>query len=99
MSFATLAELFASAMKKEGEYRAEFYVAIVKSWPVEWVHSFEELCLAAGLLKAQFRISFADAFIAATSIRLDACLVHKNPEFDALKSILTTESLPYKPRR
>jgi len=47
-------------------------------------------------LKARYRMSFADAFIAATAIHLDAILVHKDPEFEALKAILRTESLPYK---
>ena len=96
VSFATLAEVFSSATKKEGKDRAEFYVAVIKSWPVKWVHSSEELCLSAGMLKAQYRISFADAFIAATAIHLDAFLVHKDPEFEALKAILRTELLPYK---
>ena len=41
-------------------------------------------------------MSFADSFIAATALHLDAILVHKDPEFDALKSILQMESLPYK---
>ncbi|MDO9541420.1 MAG: PIN domain-containing protein [Kiritimatiellia bacterium] len=98
MSFATLAEVFSSATKKEGKDRAEFYVAVIKSWPARWVHSSEELCLSAGMLKAQYRISFADAFIAATAIHFDAFLVHKDPEFEALKAILRTESLPYKHR-
>lgn len=98
MSFATLAEVFSSATKKEGKDKAELYVAVIKSWPVKWVHSSEELCLSAGMLKAQYRISFADAFIAATTIHADAFLVHKDPEFEALRAILRTECLPYKHR-
>lgn len=98
MSFATLAEVFSSATKKEGKDKAELYVAVIKSWPVKWVHSSEELCLSAGMLKAQYRISFADAFIAATAIHFDAFLVHKDPEFEALRAILRTECLPYKHR-
>jgi len=96
LSFATLAEIFSSATKKEGKDRAELYVAIVKSWPVKWVHSSDELCLSAGMLKAQYRISFADSFIAATAIHADALFVHKDPEFEALKAILRMEILPYK---
>lgn len=98
LSFATVAEVFSSATKKEGKDRAEFYVAVIKSWPVEWVHSSDELCLSAGMLKARYRISFADAFIAATAIHHDAVLVHKDPEFEALKAVLRMESLPYKHR-
>jgi len=96
LSFATIAEVFSSAIKKESQERAELYVASIKSWQVKWVHSSEELCLSAGALKARHKIIFADAFIAATALHLDAVLVHKDPEFDPLKSILPMESLPYK---
>ena len=96
LSFATLAEVFSSAIRKERRERAELYVASIKSWPVKWVHSSEELCLSAGALKASCKLSFADAFIAATALHSDGVLIHKDPEFDALKSILPMESLPYK---
>ena len=72
------------------------HLAIIKSWPVKWIHSSDELCLSAGMLKAQYRISFADAFIAATAIHADALLIHKDPEFETLKAILRMEILPYK---
>lgn len=99
LSFATLAEVFSSAIKKESRAKAEIYVAIIKSWPVKWVHSSEELCLSAGALKAGYKMSFADAFIASTALHSDAVLIHKDPEFESLKSILPMENLPYKRRR
>ena len=61
-----------------------------------WVHSSDELCLSAGALKARYKMSFADAFIADTALHANGVLVHKDPEFDALKSILPMKSLPYK---
>jgi len=96
ISFATIAELFSSSVKKEGKEKAEYYMAIIKSWPVKVVHSDDDLCLSAGALKAKYRMSFADAFIASTALHLDGILVHKDPEFDSLKPILQMESLPYK---
>lgn len=96
MSFATIAEVFSSATRKEGRDRAELYLAIIKSWPAKWVHSSQESCLSAGAIKAKYRMSFADSFIASTAIHYDAVLVHKDPEFEALKSILQMEILPYK---
>jgi len=98
MSFATIAEIFSSAIKKEGKDKAELYLAIIKSWPATWIHSSDELCLSAGALKAKYKMSFADTFIASTAIHYDALLVHKDPEFEALKAILQMEILPYKNR-
>ena len=43
------------------------------------------------------KVSFADAFVAATAQRLDATLVHKDPDFDALKGIIKLHALPPKP--
>ena len=44
-------------------------------------------------------INAADAFIAATAIRHNAVLIHKDPEFDALKPIVRQHALPYKDER
>ena len=48
-------------------------------------------------LKAAHKVSFADAFLAATAQRLDATLVHKDSDFDALKGIIKLHPLPPKP--
>jgi predicted nucleic acid-binding protein len=96
LCFATLAEVFSCSLKKESRERAELYVASINSWPAKWVHSSAELSLAAGTLKAMHKMSFADSFIAATAMHLDSALIHKDPEFDALASILPMIRLPYK---
>jgi len=69
---------------------------LVKSWPITWIHSDEQLCLLAARYKAQYRISLADAFVAAAAFKLNAALVHKDPEFDALESEVKLQPLPYK---
>lgn len=55
-------------------------VAMVKSWAVDIIYADEALCLLAGELKAAFRLSFADAFVAATAEQADALLLHKDPD-------------------
>ena len=71
---------------------------VIKSWPVEFVQSDEALCIAAGEIKARFLVSFADAFVGATAQRLGALLIHKDPEFESLKSVIKLKALPYKAR-
>jgi len=56
----------------------------------------ESTVLTAGRLKAEHRVSFADALIAAFALRTGAILVHKDPEYDALDGVLDMERLPYK---
>ena len=64
-----------------------------------WLSSYEsskELSLISGRLKAAYRLSFADAWIAATAIFYDATLVHKDPEFEQLQDKFKVLKLPYK---
>jgi len=95
-SFATLTELeYIRTQKRDAQQAAEL-LAFVRSQRVTWHHSDDPLCAAAAKLKAAHKVSFADAFVAATAQRLEATLVHKDPEFDALKGIIKLQPLPPK---
>ena len=54
-----------------------------------------EILEKAAEIKARFRLSLADAWIAASALLLDAVLVHKDPEFERVDD-LRQELLPYK---
>ena len=56
----------------------------------------EPTLLTTARLKARFRVSFADALIAAFAVRSSAVLVHKDPEFEVLADQVPQEPLPYK---
>jgi predicted nucleic acid-binding protein len=85
----TLMEVFYTAMRVKGEDEAVRLLALVKAWPLEWVYPDEEVLLQAGRLKASYRLSVADALIAAVARLHHAKLVHKDPELDALKDPAT----------
>jgi predicted nucleic acid-binding protein len=63
---------------------------------VKWHHSDDALCGTAAKLKAANKRSFADAFVAALAQRLDATLIHKDPEFLALTDAVKQRMLPPK---
>ncbi len=67
------------------------YKSATEIWEVD-----EPILLAAARLKARFRISLADALIAAFAKRSSAILVHKDPEYEALADQVRQEALPYK---
>ena len=71
--------------------------AMLKQFPV-WViwEATEPVLLTAARLKAEYRISLADAIIAAFAIYHEATLLHKDPEFEAIGDQVTLEALPYK---
>ena len=95
-SFATLTELECIRTQERDAQQATELLAFAKSQPVKCHHTDDVLCSEAARLKAAHKVSFADAFVAATAKRLNAALVHKDPEFDALKDMIKLQALPPK---
>ena len=95
-SFATLTEVEYITAQEEGTEAARRRPADLNAMPVQWLHSDAALCHAAARLKAAHKISFADAFVAATAIRFDATLVHKDPQFHPFTTELKQPTLPPK---
>jgi predicted nucleic acid-binding protein len=94
--FVSLTEVHYITLQEEGEQLAQQRMADLNALPIRWVHSDPALCAEAAKLKAANRISFADAFVAATAQRFDATLIHKDPEFQMLASTLKQIMLPPK---
>jgi len=95
----SLMEISYISLMEQGEDKAAELIALVKSWPVSWVYPDERLLLQAGKLKASYRLSVADALIAAVAKLHDATLVHKDPELAALSGELNLRNLPFKKRK
>lgn len=96
LSFASFMELYYVTWQEKSEDAARELIILVKSLPVHRVDSNERLTLSAGRLKANHRLSVADAFIAATAIEKGAVLVHKDPELEVISKYTETIALPYK---
>jgi predicted nucleic acid-binding protein len=80
-----------------GPVEADRRFSYLKRLPVELLwNSDDAVVLAAARLKAENRISLADSVIAAHSLVKQATLLHKDPEFEALRGTVAMESLPYK---
>jgi len=84
-------------LQKRGQAEADRRIALIKQLKVEILWGMDEsTLLTASKLKAEHRVSLADAIIAAFAIRRGAVLMHKDPEFDALTGLLPMEALPCK---
>ncbi len=97
VSFISLMEFFYILQQEQGERAAQKGYLEMKQLPVNVIESDEQLGLSAAGIKASHKLSVADAWVAATAQRLQATLVHKDPEFESLKDYLTLHPLPYKP--
>jgi predicted nucleic acid-binding protein len=84
-------------LRDEGQAEADRCIALLKQLEVTIIWGMDEATmLTAARIKAQHRVSLADALIAAFAVRAGAVLVHKDPEFESLTGLLAMEPLPYK---
>ena len=93
--FMTLMEIFYRVWKDESEIEGKLAYAQCQSLPIEWIHESTELLEQAARIKANYRLSLADAWIAASAVLQEACLIHKDPEFNAL-DLVKQKTLPFK---
>ncbi|QQR80369.1 MAG: type II toxin-antitoxin system VapC family toxin [Deltaproteobacteria bacterium] len=95
-SFITWTEVYYITSQRLGQNRALETLVQMKCLPIKRIESDEEQTLTAGDLKSHFSISLGDAFVAALAIQKKAVLIHKDPEFEPIKSNLIQQALPYK---
>jgi ribonuclease VapC len=96
-AFVTLTELEYIRTREFDAPQAVELLAFARAQRVTWHHSDDEWCAAAAKLKARHALSLADAFVAGLARRLNATLVHKDPEFAALGHAVKQQMLPPKP--
>ena len=97
LPFVVLLEVYYITLREKGPDVADRRYAMIKSLDVEIKWQMDESTLMlAGKYKAQYRISLADAMIAAFAKTENAILVHKDPEYEALKGEVEQITLPYK---
>jgi len=98
-SFVSLTELRYITLQEKGDAAADYLIGLVKVM-ARPVGAVGRDALPAGCaVQAAYRISLADAFVAATTRIADATLVHKDPEFDALAAEIRQVCLPRKRKR
>lgn len=99
LPFVVLLEIHYITLQERGEEEANARYAMLKALNIVFLNEVTEpVLLRAAQMKAFARISLADAIVAAFAAVHGAVLVHKDPEFDALRGQVRLEALPYKIR-
>ena len=97
--FVAVLELRYITLRERGQAEADMRYALLKQigtqilWQVN-----ESTLLTAARLKATHRLSLGDSLIAAYALEHNAVLLHKDPEYEPLRTELALEILPYKKR-
>jgi len=96
VSFVSFTEIYYVSIQEQSKRIASERLERIGSMPIFRMESNPELTKLAGEMKAEYRISLADTFIAALAKKEDAVLVHKDPEFESLEGQIKMIILPYK---
>jgi len=87
LPFMALMELEYLSLRRHSQGETQRVLKLVEAWPVEIEHSTDEWGHAAARVKAASPVSVADAWICGLAHLLDAELVHKDPEYDAVPNL------------
>ena len=89
MSLMNVGEIFYIIARQQGSSKAENILEDIRAFPIVFYDATEDRILAAARLKADYPISYADAFAASLALELDASLVTGDPEFKTIKEKLS----------
>lgn len=96
VSFMSFMEVMYITLQERDFGEADTRIKLMSVLPISRVESTISLATSAAKLKSNYRISVADAWIAALSQERDATLVHKDPEFEQVEEVIQVLKLPYK---
>jgi predicted nucleic acid-binding protein len=97
LPFVVGLEAYYITQQERSQDEAEQRLVRIRQLPVHWLDRVSDsVLITAGRFKARHRLSLADALIAAFAADLGAILVHKDPEYDALATVVAQERLPLK---
>ncbi len=94
VSFMSFMEVTYITLQKRDLGEADERVNLMAALPITRVESNSSLAIFAAKLKANYRISVADAWIAALAKETNGILVHKDPEFEQIEGVLQVLKLP-----
>lgn len=94
LSLINLGEVCYVIERRRGLRAVHLALAAIENLPIEMLPADREAVLAAAHLKAQYPISYADAFAAASAQAHSAVLLTGDPEFGVFGDLIQVEWLP-----
>ncbi len=98
MSLINLGEVLYITEREQGLTKAQAALAAIEQLPIKILPATQQAVFAAAHIKAQYRISYADAFAIAAAQEHGAAVVTGDPEFSQAQACVRLEWLVKKPR-
>jgi ribonuclease VapC len=89
MSLINLGEVIYLTSRRRGMVAAKKILNDLRSISIQFYEATEDRILAAAWIKAEYPISYADAFAASLTQEMQATLVTGDPEFKAMEKNLS----------
>ena len=83
-----LAEVYTLSIRRVGEEQTRVLAEQLLTLPIEVISTTTQILWQAALLKAEYSLSLADAFAAATAMASNATIVTGDPEFEAIAHLV-----------
>jgi predicted nucleic acid-binding protein len=93
LSLINLGEILYITERRGGVAKAQDALALIRQLPIELIPAEEQIVFSAAHIKANYPLSYADAFAVAVAIEEDATIVTGDPEFQTVKALITIEWL------
>jgi ribonuclease VapC len=86
LSVINLGEIYYIVSRKLGRETARAVIEDISGLPVDLIDAGKDRALAAAEVKAQYPLSYADAFAVAAALEFNASIVTGDPEFKTVES-------------
>ena len=93
MNLINVGEVYYRLIRSRDEESANFFWNRLENMPIRLIGINKSLTLIASTLKGKYRISYADAFAAATAITYEGLLITGDPEFREVSTLVEIEWL------
>jgi len=88
-----LGEILYMTERRRGLEKAQDIQALIENLPIEIVDAARDLILDAAHIKANYPLSYADAFVVALAQSEQGIVLTGDPEFQAVEALVTIEWL------
>lgn len=94
MNEINMGEVYYILSRNRGQEKADYFIeTILAALPISTVSNGFNDVIDAAKIKAEYPISFADCFAAATARKVDAVIVTGDPEFKKIEDLVAIEWL------
>ena len=93
LSIINWGEFYYIVRKRVGKHKAEETLALLEQLPVAILSVDDQLVKEAAEIKADYPVSYADAFCIATAQRSKAEILTSDPEFKAVQNLVAVKWL------